>query len=194
VEKLSVLLSREQVQGRVADLAREISRDYQGKHPLLVGVLKGCFVFLADLVRQLTIPVTIDFVRLGSYGAGTQTSGQVELLLDLTTPPQGRHLLVVEDIVDTGLSLASLLERLQQRGPASLKVCALLDKPARRQREVPLDYLGFTIPNEFVVGYGLDFAERYRHLADICILPRQAAPSSQEGGEGGPEVIHSGHP
>lgn len=171
--KLRVLLSRQQVQGRVAALAADISRDYRDKRPLLVGVLKGSFVFLADLLRRLTTPVTIDFVRLGSYGLGTMTSGKVELLLDVATPVKGRHVLVVEDIVDSGLSLSYLLGHLRRGEPASVKVCALLDKPARRQSRfagLAIDYLGFTVPDAFVVGYGLDFAEDYRYLPDIYLL------------------------
>lgn len=165
-----MLLSRQQLQERVAALASQISRDYGGRLPLLVGVLKGGFVFLADLVRQLSIPVTIDFVRLASYGANTWSSGKVEPILDVTTPAKGRHVLVVEDIVDSGLSLGYLLEHLSGQGLASLKVCALLDKPSRRQREVPIDYIGFTVPDAFVVGYGLDYTEDYRYLPDIYIL------------------------
>ncbi len=170
---LPVLLERQRIRQRVDGLAEAISRDYKDSNPLLVGVLKGSFVFLADLVRELTVPVSIDFVRLRSYGAGTTTSGGVDLLLDVTTPMQGRHVLVVEDIVDTGLSLSYLLEHLRRQGPGSLKVCALLDKPARRHSRfagLAVDYVGFTIPNVFVVGYGLDHAEDFRALPDVCML------------------------
>ncbi|OAI38875.1 hypoxanthine phosphoribosyltransferase [Planctomycetaceae bacterium SCGC AG-212-D15] len=158
------LFSRAQLAERVAALGRQISADYAGKQPLVVGVLKGAFVFMADLVRQMSIPIQCDFVVLSSYGAGTETSGEPRMLLDLKESPAGRNILIVEDIVDTGTSTAFLMQHLRGRGPASVRLCALLDKPARRRTPVPIDYVGFTIPDHFVVGYGIDHAERYREL------------------------------
>lgn len=168
--EVEVLLTAEQIQERVAQLGIQISHDYQALDPLLVGVLKGSLVFLADLLRHLALPVAYDFVAISSYGIETHTSGVVRLLKDLDMQIEGRHVLVVEDIVDTGLTLKYLLDILTTRSPASLKVCTLLHKPARRQVEVPLDYCGFTIPDCFVVGYGLDYAERYRNLPFIGVL------------------------
>jgi len=165
-----VLISAEQIQERVAELGRAISRDYQGQDLLLVCVLRGAFMFLADLMRQITIPHEIDFMATASYGRSTESSGIVRILKDLNTSIEGRNVLVVEDIVDTGRTLQYLLGLLRDRNPASLRVCCLLDKKARREVEVPLDYLGFTIPNEFVVGYGLDYGELYRNLPFIGIL------------------------
>lgn len=169
MEKLKVLLGRRQIEAKIGELAAAIERDYRDKNPLLVGVLKGSFIFLADLVRALNLPLEIEFVRLSSY-AGRDTSGRVEVVQDILTPIEGRHVLVVEDIVDTGLSLNFLLEHLRRKNPASLKLCALLDKPSRRRVSISIDYLGFTIPDRFVVGYGLDCDEKFRHLPDICYL------------------------
>jgi hypoxanthine phosphoribosyltransferase len=167
------LLSAEVLADRVAGLAREISGDYADREPVLVGMLKGGWVFLADLVRHLTFPVLCDFVKLSSYGAGTATSGCVRLELDVSLDVEGRELLLVEDIVDTGLSVRWLLDHLQARRPAGLRVCTLLDKPSRRRVDVPLDYVGFTIPDRFVVGYGIDFCEWYRELPYIGYLPAE---------------------
>lgn len=166
------LIARAEIDRRVAELARQISADYAGKLPLVVGVLKGAWVFMADLVRQLTTPVRCDFVKLSSYGAGTQSSGQVRLDLDVSCPVAGQHVLVLEDIVDTGLCIRWLLDRLGQQGPASVRLCALLDKPARRQVAVQLDYVGFTVPDCFVVGYGIDCGERHRELPYVGCLDR----------------------
>jgi hypoxanthine phosphoribosyltransferase len=167
------LLLPEQIHQRIRELASEIRSEYAGKHPVLVGVLKGAFVFLADLVRELRFPLQCDFVKLSSYGESTETSGQVRLELDTSIPLAGRHVLVVEDIVDTGLTTAWLLAHLRKKQPASLRVCALLDKPARRRVEVTIDFVGFRIPDQFVVGYGIDWAEAYRELDFIGYIPAQ---------------------
>ncbi len=168
--KLKVLINREEISKTVARLAFEIKRDYQGKEPLLIGVLKGSFVFMADLIRQLDLPVEIDFVRVSSYGAAKETSGKVKIVQGLTTNIKGREVLVVEDIVDTGISISFLLNYLRKKKPISLRLCALTHKPSRCQVPVFIDYLGLTIPDEFVVGYGLDLDERFRHVPDICVL------------------------
>nr|MBC8511976.1 hypoxanthine phosphoribosyltransferase [Dehalococcoidia bacterium] len=148
----------------------EIKQDYQGKQPLLIGVLKGSFVFMADLIRQLELPVEVDFVKLSSYGAGKETSGKVKVVQGLKTPINSRDVLVVEDIVDTGLTLSFLLDYLRKKKPASLRLCALTDKPSRRQVPVTINYLGFTVPDKFIVGYGIDWNEKFRYLPDICFI------------------------
>jgi hypoxanthine phosphoribosyltransferase len=162
-----LLFSRKEIARRVEELADKISRDYAGQDLLLVGVLKGAFIFLADLVRALAFPVEVDFVRLRSYGAGTQTSGEVHITKDMEVPVKGRQVLVVEDIVDAGLTLDFLLGHLASHQPASLKICCLIDKRERRQVEVPLDYVGFTVAKGFLVGYGLDCGEKLRTLPEI---------------------------
>jgi hypoxanthine phosphoribosyltransferase len=164
VSPVPCLLSADQIALRVRELGQEISRDYAGKSPLFVGVLKGAWVFMADLVRQLTIPVHCDFVMLSSYGTGTTSSGQIGLRLDLSTPVAGQDLLIVEDIIDTGHTMPWLIAHLEKRQPASIRLCALLDKPSRRRLPVRIDYLGFTVPDRFIVGYGIDCAEQYREL------------------------------
>lgn len=169
-EGVHVLLSVEEIAARVRELARQISADYAGQQPLLVGVLKGAWVFMADLVRQLTIPVHCDFVMLSSYGSDTVSSGNVQLRLDLTTPARGRHILLIEDIIDTGTTIPWLLDHLGKQHPASVKVCALLDKPARRKVPVTIDYVGFTIPDRFVVGYGIDHAQQHRQLPYVAYI------------------------
>ncbi len=168
-----VLLTEEEIQRRVRQMAGQISADYAGKEPLLVGILKGAFIFLADLVRNLTIPVHLDFMAVSSYGSASESTGAVRILKDLDQSIEGVHVLLVEDIVDTGLTLNYLLENLRARGPATLKVCTLLDKPGRRLVKVEPDYNGFAIPDEFVVGYGLDYNGNYRHLRDIMVLKRE---------------------
>jgi hypoxanthine phosphoribosyltransferase len=167
---LQKLLSEKQIQEKVSRLARQLSRDYAGKEVLLVGVLKGAFIFMADLARRMTVPVKMDFVRLASYGAETRSSGKIRLTKDLEMPIRGRDVLVVEDIIDTGISLYSLYRRLRARSPKSLRVVALLDKPKRREVDFQADYLGFRIDDHFVVGYGLDCAEEYRNLRGIYII------------------------
>ena len=169
-EHLRVLLRRSAVQRRVREMGKEISRDFKGQRVHLIGVLKGASIFLADLIRQIRVEVSLDFMAVSSYGEGRQTSGQVRLTKDLDTSIEGRNVIVVEDILDTGLTLSYLLRVLQQRKPKSLAIATLLDKPSRRIKDVKAQYVGFEIPNEFVVGYGLDYAERYRNLKDVCVL------------------------
>jgi len=165
-----VLLSEEQIQARIGELAAQISAEYRGKDLLLVCVLKGGILFLTDLMRQLDIPHAIDFMAISSYGAGTETTGVVRILMDLNTSIEGKNVLIVEDIVDTGHTLDYILRNLSTRRPASLKVCTLLNKPSRRVIEVPIHYVGFDIPNKFVIGYGLDFGEKYRNLPFVGVL------------------------
>ncbi|MBP2017915.1 hypoxanthine phosphoribosyltransferase [Symbiobacterium terraclitae] len=164
------LLSAEQIAARVRELGAEISRDLAGQTVLVVGVLKGAFVFCADLLRCLTVPAEVDFMAVSSYGSATESSGVIRILKDLDASVTGKHVLLVEDIVDSGLTLRYLKEYLEHQNPASLRVCVLLDKPARRQTQVAVDYVGFTIPDEFIVGYGIDYAEQYRHLPYIGIV------------------------
>jgi len=167
-----VLLTNQEIAGRVAELGAQISRDYAGKDLLLVCILKGANMFLADLVRHITIPLSYDFVAVSSYGADTKSSGVVRILKDLDESAESKHVLVVEDIVDTGLTLrlSYLLENLRSRRAASVKVCTLLDKPARRRVDVPVDYFGFKVEDQFVVGYGMDYQGKYRSLPYIGIL------------------------
>ena len=172
---LEVLLSEQQIQDRVKVLGARITSDYAGRNPLLIGVLKGACFFLTDLLRAIDTRVGIEFMAISSYGASTRTSGEVRILKDLDVPVEGRDLIVVEDIVDTGLTLSYLLKNLKSRGAASVKLVALLDKYERREREVEIDYLGFQIPDHFVVGYGLDYAERYRNLPFIAVLKNPEA-------------------
>jgi len=165
-----ILITKEEIHREVFRLAQEISIDYHGKNPLLLGILKGSFVFMADLVRLLEIPVEMEFVSLSSYGSAKVSPGKIRVVKGLRSPLEGRDILVVEDIVDSGLSISHLLGYLHKRKPASVKLCALLDKPDRRKTIVPIDYLGITIPDRFVVGYGLDFDEKFRNLPDICTV------------------------
>ena|SRR5215831_9601784 len=169
---LRELLSAAQIETRVAELGRDITRDYrdEGVDLVLVGVMKGSVIFLADLCRQIDLPCTMDLIGIASYGDTTKSSGVVQITSDLSKPIEGKHVIIVEDIVDTGLTVAYLLHNLQTRQPKSVKVCALLHKPERSLQDVPIAYLGFTIPNEFVVGYGLDYAQRYRNLPFIGVL------------------------
>lgn len=172
-----ILISREALQARIAELGEQISCDYAGKQLLLVAVLKGSILFMADLMRALRIRHAIDFMATSSYGRSTQSSGVVRILKDLDEPIEGKDVLLVEDIIDTGNTLDYLLRILAERQPASLRVCALLDKRERRETPVPVDYVGFVIPNEFVVGYGLDFAQLYRNLPFIGVLKPEAYKS-----------------
>ncbi|MDO8751025.1 MAG: hypoxanthine phosphoribosyltransferase [Dehalococcoidia bacterium] len=195
-DKLTVLLSRQEIAAVVQRLASEVRRDYlpvlrqaqdervgtktvRGEPveprtventPLLIGILRGAFIFMADLVRALDMPVTVDFVRISTYGSGTLSSGRPRIAQGVRSPIRGKHVLVVEDIVDTGITTSFLLDYLEKNGAASAKLCAMLSKPSRRQVDVTIDYLGFTVPDLFVVGYGLDFAQKYRWLPDICVL------------------------
>jgi hypoxanthine phosphoribosyltransferase len=165
-----VLYSSTEIAATVGRLAAEIRGDYLDKEPLLLGILKGSFVFMADLVRRLDSPLEVEFVRLSSYGRGTESSGRISVVQGLRSAVRGRDVLVIEDIIDTGLTVAYLLDYLRKKRPASLRLCALLDKPSRREVPVPIDYLGITVPNKFLVGYGLDYDEKYRNLPDVCVL------------------------
>lgn len=170
---LRVLLTHEQIQQRITAMAAQISRDYAGRRLHLVCILKGACIFLADLLRQLDLDVSIDFIAVSSYKKGTNSTGEVQLTKDLDFPLEGRDVLLVEDIVDTGLTLNYLLQLLLSRGPRSLRIVTLLDKPSRRLQAVDVHYVGFEIPDAFVVGYGLDFAERYRQLPDVCVIEKE---------------------
>jgi hypoxanthine phosphoribosyltransferase len=171
-----VLIEEDAVRARVAELGAEISSDYATKDHVLVGVLKGAVFFMADLMRNLTIPCEVDFMAISSYGASTDSSGVVRILKDLDISIEGRDVLVVEDIIDSGLTLSYLTRNLESRNPASLEICALLTKPDRREIDVHVRYTGFEIPNEFVIGYGLDFGERYRNLPYVAVLDPDAVP------------------
>lgn len=165
--RLNRLLSRRQIASIVKSLANQISKDYQKKELVLICILKGAFMFLSDLVRHLQIPVQVDFVRLASYGTGMQTSGRIEITKDIETPIEGKDVLIIEDIIDSGRTLQFLKERLSLASPRSVKICALLDKKARREVEIEADYVGKEVPNVFVIGYGIDFNENYRNLPEV---------------------------
>jgi hypoxanthine phosphoribosyltransferase len=165
-----ILVQADELQHRITEMAAEVSRDYAGRDLLLIGVLKGAVFFLADLMRQLDIPCEVDFMAVASYGSSTESSGVVRILKDLDAPLEGRDVLIVEDIVDSGLTLQYLMRTLEARGPASLEVCALLTKPERRRVEAPARYVGFEIPDKFAIGYGLDYLERYRNLPYVAAL------------------------
>jgi hypoxanthine phosphoribosyltransferase len=170
----TILVQRDELANRVRELGAQISRDYAGSDLLLVGVLKGAFFFLSDLMRHLEVPCEVDFMAVASYGSSTDSSGVVRILKDLDISIEGRQVLIVEDIVDSGLTLSYLLRTLAARNPASLEVCALLTKPERRKVELPIRYVGFEIPNRFAIGYGLDHAERYRNLPYVAVLSEKA--------------------
>jgi hypoxanthine phosphoribosyltransferase len=167
---LRVLVTWTEIKSVVKRLASAIARDYRDKNPLLIGILKGSFVFLADLVRELNFPLEVEFVRLSSYGSGTQTSGKVKLTQEPKLVIKGRHVLVVEDIIDTGITVDFLMKYLKKEKPASLKLCVLTDKPSRRHVNIKIDYKGIEVPNKFIVGYGIDCGEKHRNLRDICVL------------------------
>ena len=167
-----VLIGQQEIAARINQLSLEIRETYQDQNPLLVGILKGSFVFMADLVRVLAIPLEVEFIRLSSYGQRTESSGKVKVVQGLRSPVKGRDVLIVEDIIDSGLTVTYLLDYLRKKKPASLRLCTLTDKPARHQVPVKIDYLGFTVPDRFLVGYGLDWDEKYRYLPDICVLDR----------------------
>jgi hypoxanthine phosphoribosyltransferase len=171
-----ILIGEDRLQARIQELGREITNDYAGRELLLVGVLKGAVFFMADLMRSITVPCEIDFMAISSYGASTDSSGVVRILKDLDINIEGRHVVVIEDIVDSGLTLSYLMRNLESREPASLEVCALLTKPGRREIDVDVRYVGFEIPNKFVIGYGLDFAERYRNLRYVGVLHDDLMP------------------
>ena len=168
-----VLISAEEIKQKISELGSVISRDYTGKNLLVVGILKGAMVFMSDLIRSLSVDVQIDFMAVSSYGASSKSTGVVRILKDLEQTIEGKHVLIVEDIVDTGLTLNYLQEILKARGPAGVRICTLLDKPSRREVDVAIDYNGFSIPDEFVIGYGLDYNEKYRNLPEICILKKE---------------------
>ncbi len=170
---LKILITKRQIKSKIKELAKEISRDYEGKIPLLIAVLKGSFMFLADLVRELSIDIEIEFIELSSYGKSTESSGEVRVIKWLKKEIENRDILLIEDIVDTGLTLSSLLNKIKKNSPSSLKVCCLTSKPARREIDVPIDYLGFDVPNKFIVGYGIDYNEIYRNLPEIYYLENE---------------------
>jgi hypoxanthine phosphoribosyltransferase len=171
--KLSVLFTAGEIATTVKRLAAEIRRDYSDKNPVLIGVLKGSFVFLADLVRRLDFPLQIGFAQLSSYGHGKESAGKIRVVKDVECDIKGRHVLVVEDIIDTGFTAQFFLKHLKKKQPASLKLCSLTDKPSRTQVEINIDYLGLTVPDKFIVGYGIDWDEKFRYLPDICAIEDQ---------------------
>ena len=168
--KPRILFTSDEIEARVKQLAADIKRGYLAKNPLLIGVLKGSFMFMADLVRLLDFSLEVDFIRLSSYGRGRESSGKIKVVQGLCSEVRGRDVLVIEDIVDTGLTISFLMDYLRKKKPASLKLCTLADKPSRRQIPVTIDYLGFTVPDKFLVGYGLDWDEGFRNLPDICVV------------------------
>ena len=165
-----VLITQEQAQKRIAELAEQINRDYEGKEYTVVVTLRGAVMFFADLFRQLTGDVDCDFIAVSSYGATTTTTGEVKMSKDLSSPIKDKHIVIVEDIIDTGITLSYLKKMLSEREPSSLKICSFLDKPSRREVDIEGDYIGFKIPNEFVIGYGLDYDQKYRNFPDVCVL------------------------
>ena len=169
-DKIRVLLTEKEVDERINEVAELINRDYEGKHVHLICILKGGVFFTCELAKRLTVPVSMDFMSVSSYGSGTVSSGVVRIIKDLDEPLEGKHVLIVEDIIDSGRTLSYLLEILAKRGPKSMRLCTLLDKPERRVRDVKVDYVGFNIPDEFVVGYGLDYAQKYRNLPYIGVV------------------------
>ena len=187
-EKIRVLLSEEEVDARIQEVADVINRDYEGKEVHMICVLKGGVFFMCELAKRITRPVTLDFMSVSSYGSDTKSSGVVKIIKDLDEPLEGKNVIIVEDIIDSGRTLAYLIEVLKQRNPASIRLCALLNKPDRREVEVQIDYLGFDIPDEFVVGYGLDYAQKYRNLPFIGVVEPDAAEDAPEEAEGAENV------
>jgi hypoxanthine phosphoribosyltransferase len=167
---MEVLFDREELKNKVAELGSKITEEYRGREVLVVGILKGAFIFMADLIREIQIPLEIDFMDISSYGISTSSSGEVRIIKDLENSIQDKDVLIVEDIVDTGLTLKYITELLKTRNPRSVKICCLLDKPSRRKTDIQADYVGYTIPDRFVVGYGLDYAEQYRNYPAVCVL------------------------
>ncbi len=167
---MKVLLTGEEIEKRVGEIAAEITRDYRGESVLMVGILRGAVVFFSELVKRVDLDLRFDFMVVSSYGSGTDSSGEIRIIKDLSQPIEGMNVIIVEDIIDTGYTLKNLKKLLTTRNPKSLKICSLLDKPSRRKVELEGDYIGFKVPNEFVVGYGLDYNEKYRNLPDICVL------------------------
>jgi hypoxanthine phosphoribosyltransferase len=168
-----ILIRKSDVKKRIKELAKKISEDYKGKNLLVLCILKGASVFFADLIRELQVEVTFEFIGLSSYRNSSESSGKVSLIKDMTSSVEGKDILVVEDIIDTGLTLTYLKELLKERGAASVKICALLDKKSKRKIPLQGDYIGFEVPDEFIVGYGLDYAEKYRNLSDVCVLKKE---------------------
>ena len=167
---MKVLLSGKEIERRVGEIAAQITRDYAGESVLMVGILRGAVVFFSELVKRVDLDLRFDFMVVSSYGSGTDSSGEIRIVKDLSQPIEGMNVIIVEDIIDTGYTLKNLKKLLSTRNPKSLKICSLLDKPSRRKVELEGDYIGFKVPNEFVVGYGLDYNEKYRNLPDICVL------------------------
>ena len=167
---MKVLLSGEEIEKRVSEIAAEITEDYAGESVLMVGILRGAVVFFSELVKRVDLDLRFDFMVVSSYGSGTDSSGEIRIIKDLSQPIEGMNVIIVEDIIDTGYTLKNLKRLLLTRNPKSLRICSLLDKPSRRKVELEGDYIGFKVPNEFVVGYGLDYNEKYRNLPDICVL------------------------
>lgn len=167
-----ILVSNAEIAKRADEIAAQINADYKGKPILVVGILRGASIFLADIFKRLEGDVELDFMSLSSYGNGTNSSGEVKMIKDLSEPVDGKNVLIIEDIIDTGITLSYLIKVLEARNPESIKLCALLDKPSRRKVELKGDYIGFEIPDEYVVGYGLDYAEKYRNLPDVCVLSK----------------------
>lgn len=168
-----ILVSNAEIAKRAEEIAAQINADYKGKPILVVGILRGASIFLADIFKRLEGDVELDFMSLSSYGNGTNSSGEVKMIKDLSEPVDGKNVLIIEDIIDTGITLSYLIKVLEARNPESIKLCALLDKPSRRKVELKGDYIGFEIPDEYVVGYGLDYAEKYRNLPDVCVLSKK---------------------
>ncbi len=175
----SILLDQDVLEKKIQKLGEEISKDYAGEEVMLVGILKGASVFMSDLIRQISLPVYIDYMVVSSYGNSAETSGVVRIIKDLEDNIEGKNVIIVEDIIDTGLTLSYLKQNLLSRNPKTLKICTLLDKPARREKEIKIDYKGFEVPDEFIIGYGIDYAEKYRNLPFVALLKREVYENKQ---------------